>query len=69
MQQRNDAGLLTDWQVAKRYGLSFHTLRKLRGRGGGPEFIKIGRAARYCAADVEAWIASRRRRSTSDSGA
>ena len=68
MQQSNDTGLQTDRQVAKRYRLSFHTLRKLRVRGSGPIFVKLGRAVRYRAQDVEAWIASQRRKSTSDLG-
>ena len=37
MDDRTDSTrLLTDLQVARRFGLSFHTLRKLRVRGGGP---------------------------------
>ena len=48
----DDTRLPTDRQISQRYGLSFHTLRKLRVRGGGPPFIKIGRAVRYRSSDI-----------------
>ena len=57
MDDRTDSTrLLTDRQISQRYGLSFHTLRKLRVRGGGPPFIKIGRSVRYRSSDIEAWM-------------
>lgn len=40
-------------------------LNKLRLTGDGPEFIKLGRSVRYEIEALERWIASRRRRSTS----
>ena len=47
-------------------GLSTSTLAKLRGRGDGPPFSKIGRAVVYDPADLKAWVHARRRLSTSD---
>jgi predicted DNA-binding transcriptional regulator AlpA len=49
-------------------GLSISTLNKMRLTGDGPIFIKAGRAVIYDAADLDAWLAARRRRSTSDQG-
>lgn len=50
--------------VAALTGLSRSTLAKKRCAGSGPAFFKIGRQIRYDRADVEAWIASRRRTCT-----
>lgn len=49
-------------------GLSVSTLNKLRVFGGGPLFLKLGRRVIYDVADLDAWLAARRRRSTSDNG-
>lgn len=60
--------LFTPEQVAARCGLARSTLAKMRLRGDGPLFIKVGSAVRYREDDVQAWIAAQpRRRSTSDS--
>lgn len=47
-------------------GLSVSTLNKLRVFGGGPVFLKLGRRVAYDVADLDAWLATKRRRSTSD---
>ncbi len=49
-------------------GLSVSTLNKLRVFGGGPIFLKLGRRVAYDVTDLDAWLASKRRRSTSDAG-
>jgi predicted DNA-binding transcriptional regulator AlpA len=49
-------------------GLSCSTLNKLRLYGGGPVFLKLGRRVAYDVADLDAWLASKRRSSTSDDG-
>lgn len=51
--------------AATRTGLSGSTLRKLRLTGDGPRFLKLGRAVRYRAADLDEWLAARTRSSTS----
>jgi hypothetical protein len=56
-------------EAAARYvGVSASTLNKLRVFGGGPVFIKLGRRVVYDPADLDAWLTTGRRRSTSDSG-
>jgi predicted DNA-binding transcriptional regulator AlpA len=60
--------LLKESEVAKTIGLSVHWLRRMRWSGGGIQFIKFDGAVRYRREDVEAFIASRLRKSTSDSG-
>lgn len=54
--------------AAAHTGLSTSTLNKLRVFGGGPVFMKLGRRVAYDVADLDAWMAARRRRSTSDYG-
>lgn len=50
-------------------GLSASTLAKLRLRGNGPPFMKAGpRIVVYDIEDLDTWLASRRRYSTSDPG-
>ena len=50
-------------------GLSASTLAKMRLRGDGPPFIKAGaKIVLYAVAELDAWLASRRRLSTSDPG-
>lgn len=48
--------------------LSTSTLAKWRLRGCGPPFSKLGRAVVYSTNDLDEFLASRRRFSTSDSG-
>ncbi len=47
-------------------GLSISTLNKLRLTGTGPTYLKLGRKVVYEVAAVEAWLASKRRHSTSE---
>ena len=50
-------------------GLSVSTLAKMRLRGDGPPYCKCGpRIVIYDITDVENWLATRRRTSTSDPG-
>jgi len=45
---------------------SVSTLEKLRVYGGGPPFFKMGRNVFYRINDLESWVGSKRRQSTSD---
>ena len=59
--------LLTPREAARRLGLAVNTLAKLRLRGSGPEYIKLGSAVRYPADALETYIAAQpRRRSTQE---
>ncbi|MQX36875.1 helix-turn-helix transcriptional regulator [Roseospira navarrensis] len=50
-------------------GLSASTLAKMRLRGDGPVYSKAGpRIVLYDVADLDVWLAGRRRTSTSDTG-
>jgi predicted DNA-binding transcriptional regulator AlpA len=49
-------------------GLSASTLNKLRVFGGGPKYLKLGRTVVYDVTDLDAWLATKRRASTSDRG-
>lgn len=53
--------------AAEYLGLSTSTLAKMRLRGDGPVYMKAGRrVVLYDADDLDAWLESRRRRSTSE---
>ena len=60
--------VLTTRQAAEYLSLAETTLEKKRVYGGGPLFIRLGRAVRYRLADLDAWLASCIRTSTSDAG-
>ena len=49
-------------------GLSGRTLEAKRVTGGGPKFLKLGRAVRYDVDDLDAWLAGCVRTSTCDPG-
>ena len=49
-------------------GSSTSTFEKLRLSGGGPRYLKLGRRVAYDPDDLDAWLASHRRTSTSDRG-
>lgn len=51
--------------AAKYSGISQSTLEKLRLTGGGPPYMKVGKVVLYDPSDLDTWLASHRRRSTS----
>jgi predicted DNA-binding transcriptional regulator AlpA len=64
-----DSPLFSNNEAAAYLGLSIRTLPGLRRRGGGPPYIKLGgRKVGYLKRDLDAWLESRRRLSTSDPG-
>lgn len=50
--------LLTPPQAAERTLLALSTLAKLRCRGGGPPFVKLGSRVFYVAAELDDWLNS-----------
>jgi predicted DNA-binding transcriptional regulator AlpA len=58
--------MLSTPEAASYCGSSSSTFAKLRVYGGGPIFLKLGRRVVYSPDDLDAWLASRRRTSTSD---
>jgi predicted DNA-binding transcriptional regulator AlpA len=58
---------VTDTRGAASYvKLSAVTMERLRLTGEGPAFCKLGKAVRYRKSDLDAWLASRLVRSTSE---
>ena len=53
-------------EAADYCGSSASTFEKLRLKGGGPVYSKIGRRVVYRVEDLDAWLAVNRLRSTSD---
>ena len=66
MEENSYKGALPVREAAKYLGLSISTLNKLRCTGGGPAFLKLGRAVRYTPDDLQDWLDSQRVRSTSE---
>jgi hypothetical protein len=64
----NSMKLLNEFEVQETYGLRVGTLRQWRFKGGPLAYYKIGRSCRYAVADIEAFLASCKRKSTSDPG-
>jgi predicted DNA-binding transcriptional regulator AlpA len=60
--------LLDTREAARQLGLSPSYLAKRRITGGAdsPVFIKLGKLVRYAQRDIDAYLDSRRRRSTSE---
>ena len=58
--------LLTQREAALALRLSVRTLERMRVTGNGPRFVKCNRSIRYQQSDLDAWIASRVVRSTSE---
>lgn len=53
-------------EAARYVRLSKPTLERFRLSGDGPTYIKLGGAVRYRKLDLDAWLESRRTRSTSE---
>ena len=53
-------------EAATYTGLSKSTLEKLRVTGCGPVYAALGRVVVYRIEDLDAWISTRKRRSTSE---
>jgi predicted DNA-binding transcriptional regulator AlpA len=53
-------------EAAEKLGVRPCTLEAWRHRGGGPKYVKFGRAVRYYDNDLDQFIESRTRTSTSD---
>jgi predicted DNA-binding transcriptional regulator AlpA len=61
--------LLKPEEAGDYVGFTEGWLAKLRMRGDGPKFIKLGRKVRYQRNDLDQWIAAGRSASTSDNAA
>jgi len=57
---------LTTREAAQYLGLAVSTLNKWRCHGGGPEFLKLGRAVRYRQDDLDRFLETRMFRSTAE---
>ena len=60
--------LLDESSFEAQYGQPRRTLQKWRVEGRGPRFLKVGRRVFYRRSDIEAWLESCLRSSTSDDG-
>lgn len=61
--------LLGEREAARLLNLSPRTLQARRVTGGGPRFIKLGRAVRYRRADLEAFVEKGAVQSTTEADA
>jgi excisionase family DNA binding protein len=51
---------LTEHEAAVRLGLKVATLRAWRHQGRGPAYVRLGRAVRYLAIDLDEYLSSNR---------
>ncbi len=59
--------LLTEQAASKHLAVEARTLQQWRVTGSGPPFVRVSRrCVRYRVADLDAWIAERIKRSTSE---
>ena len=58
--------IVTTEEAAAYLSLASITLAKLRTAGGGPKFLKLGRAVRYRMADVHRWALEQRHSHTAE---
>jgi predicted DNA-binding transcriptional regulator AlpA len=58
--------LLNEHDVAQLLGVSVRTLQRQRVRGDGPRYVKLGKRVLYREQDIEAYVESRVRQSTSE---
>ena len=56
-------------EAARYLGISARTLEGWAVRGGGPRMLKLGSRVVYRRRDLDTWLATRERASTSDRGA
>lgn len=61
--------LVDEGAAADILGVSVRTLQAWRVKGGGPVFVRVGRAIRYAISDLNTWIAGRKASSTSENAA
>lgn len=60
--------VLNTKEAAKYLRLSASTLNRWRCYGTGPKYLKLGRAVRYQQNELDAYLATRLKRSTVDTG-
>lgn len=61
-----ETNILTTKEAADYVRLGKPTLERFRTSGAGPEYCQLGGAVRYRKSDLDAWMESRRIRSTSE---
>ena len=62
--QTNPKTLLTVDEAAQRLSISASYLNKLRCFGGGPVFVRLGKAVRYLPSDLDTWVKENKRTNT-----
>ena len=65
MPEDSNTKVLTTPPAAAYMGLKPSTLEAWRVRGGGPVFLKLGKAVRYRQSDLDRFLDEQSRRSTS----
>ena len=58
--------ILSTAEAARTLRLALASLAKMRCRGGGPDYLKLGRRIVYERSALDSWLAARRAKSTSD---
>lgn len=64
--QTSDILAVNEDEASKLIGVSVSSLQKMRMRGDGPPYAKVGQRVRYRPSDLAEFVASRIVRSTSE---
>lgn len=64
MTSQNPRAWLSVKEVVAEFGMSEPFWNKLRCKGGGPPYSKIGNSIRYRRGDVERWFEEQQRKKT-----
>ena len=54
-------GMVSKDELAAYLGISLGTLDQWASRGGGPEYVIVGKHRKYMPADIKAWISDHKR--------
>ena len=65
---KGGTALLNTREAAAYVDLGRRTLERYRVSGAGPVFLKLGGRVRYLPEDLDIWLRTQRRKSTSDDG-
>lgn len=66
--ENQNRAVMTVSEAAEYLGLAQSTLNKWRCFGGGPKFLKLGKAIRYRLSDLDDFLAAHQMASTSQYG-
>jgi predicted DNA-binding transcriptional regulator AlpA len=53
------ANLMNEREAAERLGIAVQTIRNMRAKGRGPNYVKVSRSVRYAPEEIDRYIEDR----------